>query len=300
MKDRHGGSLGRRTFPSQSSEALSTALVTVLLVAMVATAVSAQPHPTTDAESPPVAGGNAAATEAIASQAAPAPTFDDLKARAKEIKDLSVSGEGTLVGAATPIGVTFEGSKRVSILVAEDLTRRGYKASADASDAPTQLRLRSRVVLSGPDGDHAFLLGPVFEKILDGKSPAERAAIDPLLRAPQAAIAVGATKGLYEAGVFNAFTYQYFSIMALSDALGIRGGFNKALTGDARGICLINCDNWKNTMHVVTIYAFVTTNGQERRAMSTLKAWMTEIDPQTTFDIAYEALLQDRLLKAPK
>lgn len=225
--------------------------------------------------------------------------LDELKARAKEIKELSVSGEGTLVGAATPIVVTFEGSKRVSILVAEDLTRRGYKASADAPDAPTQLRLRSRVVLSGPDGDHAFLLGPVFEKILDGKSPAERTAIDPLLRAPQAAIAVGATKGLYEAGVFNAFTYQYFSIMALSDALGIRGGFNKALTGDARGICLINCDNWKNTMHVVTIYAFVTANGQERRAMSTFKAWMTEIDPQTTFDIAYEALLQDRLLKAP-
>lgn len=255
--------------------------------------------PTSEAR--PAAPG-AATSPGAGSQTAPssAATLDDLKARTKEIKDLSVDGEATLVGTADPIGVTFEGSKRVSMLVADDLNRRGYKASADAVNAPTQLRLRARVVLNGPDGQRAFMLGPAFEKILDAKSDAERIDIDPLLRAPQAALALGATKGLYNAGVFNAFTYQYFSVLALSDALGIRGGFNKALTGDARGVCLINCDNWKNTLHVVTIYAFVTTNGQERRAMSNLKAWLTEIDPQTTFDIAYEALLQERLTKPPQ
>lgn len=226
----------------------------------------------------------------------PVASLDDLKKRAKEVLELTVEGDATLVGAPQPIAVEFKGSKRVAMLVADDLTRRGVTSVGNATDGPTSLKLSARVSMRGPAGRMSFDLGTMFDKIMAGKSAAEQAQIDPEQNAVFGATAYARTAGLERIGLFGPYLYQYFSVMSIADALGVHSSVNKALTGDNRGVCLINCDNWKNTHHWVIVDAVVVRDGQEKTARAVLKAWMTEIDPQTTFDIAYQAILQDRLL----
>lgn len=228
--------------------------------------------------------------------AVPSASLDALKKRAKEILELTVEGDATLIGAPQPVGVEFKESNRVALLVAEDLTRRGVASAFKPAAEGTLLKLSARVSMRGPAGRMSFDLGNMFEKIMAGKSAAEQAQIDPEQNAVFGATAYARTAGLERVGLFGPYLYQYFSVMSIADALGIHSSVNKALTGDARGVCLINCDNWKNTHHWVIVDAVVIANGQERTARAVLKAWMTDIDPQTAFDIAYQALLQDRLL----
>jgi hypothetical protein len=182
------------------------------------------------------------------------------------------------------------------MLAAQDLTRRGFTSVGNSTDGATLLKLSARVSMRGPAGRMSFDLGTMFDKIMAGKSAAEQAQLDPEQNAVFGATAYARTAGLERIGLFGPYLYQYFSVMSIADALGIHSSVNKALTGDARGVCLINCDNWKNTHHWVIVDAVVVRDGQEKTARAVLKAWMTEIDPQTTFDIAYQALLQDRLL----
>lgn len=227
---------------------------------------------------------------------APSSSLDALKKRAKEIVELTVEGDATLVAAPQPVGVEFKQSNRVALLVAEDLTRRGVASVVNPTGEGTLLKLSARVSMRGPAGRMSFDLGSMFDKIIAGKSAAEQAQIDPEQNAVFGATAYARTAGLERVGLFGPYLYQYFSAMSIADALGIHSSVNKALTGDARGVCLINCDNWKNTHHWVIVDAVVIANGQETTARAVLKAWMTDIDPQTAFDIAYQALLQDRLL----
>lgn len=224
-------------------------------------------------------------------------SLEQLKARAKEIIELTVEGDATLVGAPGPVGVDFKDSKRVGLLVAEDLSRRGVPAIPTLGSTPTELRLSARVALRGPSGRLSFDLGTMFEKIIAGKSASEQAQVDPEQNVIFGATAYARTAGLERVGLFTPYLYRYFSAMSLADALGVHSAFNKAVTGDSRGVCLINCDNWNNTHHWVIVDAVVVRDGQERTARAVLKAWMTEVDPQTTFDIAYQALLEDRLLR---
>ena len=49
----------------------------------------------------------------------------------------------------------------------------------------------------------------------------------------------------------------------LGDATGVRGAFNKALTGDPRGICLSRCEHWNKVKQ--TAYAFVSFTGPDAR-----------------------------------
>jgi hypothetical protein len=90
-------------------------------------------------------------------------SLEQLKARAKEIIELTVEGDATLVGAPGPVGVEFKDSKRVGLLVAEDLSRRGVPAIPTLGSTPTELRLSARVALRGPSGRLSFDLGTMFE-----------------------------------------------------------------------------------------------------------------------------------------
>jgi len=228
---------------------------------------------------------------------APATSLDDLKSRVKKINELVVEGDATLIGRPGPIAVEFKDSTRVALLVAEDLTRRGFPAVANTAGQPTTLRLSARVSMGGPAGRMAFDLGTMFEKVIAGKPAAEQAQIDPAQNVVFGATSYLRTAGLTRIGLFDPFLYRYFTVMAISDALGIHGAANKALTGDQRGICLINCDHWKDTLHWIIVDAVVVSGGEEQKSRAVMKAWLAEIDPQTAFDIAYQTLLQDGLLR---
>lgn len=253
-------------------------------------------EPPADTPTPPTA---AAPSSPGSSSAEPAlvTTLADLKARTRKIMELTVEGDATLRGAPTPVRVEFKDSPRMALLVANDLTRRGIQAGVEPVTAQATLRMDARISMTGPGGRLTFNLGTMLEKIMAGKSGAELAEVDPLTNAAFNARDYAVKRGLTRVGLFDPFQMRYFTIVSITDALGLHGSVNRWLTGDPRGICLANCDHWKDTMHWVIVDATVTTGSDEKKSRAVLKAWMKEVDPQTTFDIAYQALIEDRLLK---
>lgn len=76
------------------------------------------------------------------------------------------------------------------------------------------------------------------------------------------------------------------SCIRLGDATGVRGAFNKALTGDPRGICLSLCDDWNKVKQ--TAYAFVSlTTAQGRQDIRVLATMNLEtLAPEEVVDQA--------------
>ena len=72
----------------------------------------------------------------------------------------------------------------------------------------------------------------------------------------------------------------------LGEATGVRGAFNKALTGDPRGICLSRCDDWNKVKQ--TAYAFVSlTTAQGRQDIRVLAVMNQEtLAPEQVVDQA--------------
>jgi len=75
----------------------------------------------------------------------------------------------------------------------------------------------------------------------------------------------------------------------LGEATGVRGAFNKALTGDPRGICLSRCEDWNKVKQ--TAYAFVTLVAPEGRQEIRVLASVTSetLAPEEVID---EALMR--------
>lgn len=230
----------------------------------------------------------------------PAASWDGLKGRAKAIKEIEIEGDASLIGVASPIGVLFKESPGLSKLVAADLLQRGVPVTVDVGASKTEFTLSARLTMSGPAGRIFFSYGPMFEKLMAAKSPDDPAKVDPALNLASAVASYGVSKGLERVGLFNSFLFDYYNVLTLSDLLGVRAAVNKALTGDARGVCLVNCTHWNDTYHWIIIDATVIQQGVEKRARVAAKMFLAQIDPQTAFDIAYEALLRDRLLAGAK
>jgi hypothetical protein len=225
-----------------------------------------------------------------------APEIRDPREQIKEIVDLYTEGEASLAKAPRPVFVVFENSPHLSEMVAADLERRGVKTTADAAAAPTKLELSGRVLMSGPFGRHTFDMGQVFEKVLANAPVAEQVKVTDAQRVGYATRDVALAAGWYKVGLFTPFLFDYFSVNALADALGVKGGMNRAIAGDSRGFCLSGCDNWKNTVHQILIFATVKSGGEVAKARAGIKAWLTQPNPQPPFDVAYTELLDRRLL----
>ena len=45
---------------------------------------------------------------------------------------------------------------------------------------------------------------------------------------------------------------------------GVRGGFNRSISGDPRGFCLFNCDNWHRVSQLVALDVHIVSKGTEQ------------------------------------
>lgn len=167
--------------------------------------------------------------------------------------------------AHSPIFVEFDGSETLSRALAAAMQAKGFTITPDRSAAKAQLVVRGDLVMQG---------GPVFYKGVklamgEATEKTVKAAVEGRTTTPaeaaQAAVTLALESGPAKTAVNSFWRGLALSRMAevLSDATGVRGAFNQALTGDPRGICLSRCEDWKKVKQ--TAYAFVTLTTAEGR-----------------------------------
>lgn len=228
-----------------------------------------------------------------------ATSLDELKGRLLELKEVAFGGELAAL-PAVPVFVEFAGSPLLSAAVAQDLRARGVRVAASKSEAEAVLTLSGRVQLDGSIGRRYFDIGATFEKIAAADEQAARIADDSAqLAATAAARDAAMAQALYRVGLFDKFLHNYFSVAAVSDALGIRGRVNTWIAGDPRGFCLTNCEHWKHIHHTLILFARLEGVASWKGHVL-VKAWMEKVDPQPVFDVAYESLLSEHLLARPR
>ena len=170
-----------------------------------------------------------------------------------------------LPSAYSPLYVEFERSELLSQALAAALQAKGFEITKDRAGAKATLVIRGDLVMQGGPLFYKGVkvsMGEATEKSLkaaaDGRStsPAEAA---------QAAVSLALESGAVRSAVSPFWRGLALGRMAevLGDATGVRGAFNKALTGDPRGICLSRCEDWNKVKQ--TAYAFVSFTGSDGR-----------------------------------
>ena len=190
--------------------------------------------------------------------------------------------------AHSPIYVEFDRSETLSRALAAAMQAKGFTVTQDQSDAKAQLVIRGDLVLQG---------GPVFYKGVkvpmgDATEKTVKAASEGRSTTPaeaaQAVVSLALESGAAKTAVSSFWRGLALSRMAdvLGDATGMRGAFNKALTGDPRGICLSRCEDWKKVKQ--TAYAFVTlTTAEGRQVVRVLATAIQEaLAPEEVIDEA--------------
>jgi len=175
--------------------------------------------------------------------------------------------------AHSPLYVEFDRSPTLTKALAGALRAKGLGITADRGTAKATLSIRGDLVLLG---------GPVFHKGVkvamgEATEKALVAAVENRTMTSGEATQTVTTVAL-EGAAYKFAVSPFWGGLALSrmgevlgDATGMRGAFNKALTGDPRGICLSRCDEWNRVKQ--SAYAFVTFSGpdgkQEIRVLAT-------------------------------
>lgn len=167
--------------------------------------------------------------------------------------------------AHSPIYVEFDRSETLTRALVAAMQAKGFTVTQDPSAAKAKLLIRGDLVLQGGPVFYKGVkvpMGDATEKTV--KAAAEGRSTTPA-EAAQAAVSLALESGAANLAVSSFWRGLALSRMAdvLGDATGVRGAFNKALTGDPRGICLSRCEDWKKVKQ--TAYAFVTLTTTEGR-----------------------------------
>ncbi len=188
-----------------------------------------------------------------------------------------------------PLFVEFDRSPSLTIAMASALEARGIQTTQERSAAKATLSIRGDVVLMG---------GPVFYKgvkVAMGEITEKTLAAAAGNRTTTPGEAANTAMGVaLNVAALQAATTPFWSGLAVSrmadilgEATGVKGAFNKALTGDPRGICLSRCEDWKKVDQ--SAYAFVTLVGSDgKQSMRVLaKAFSETLAPE---EVVAEAL----------
>lgn len=202
----------------------------------------------------------------------------------------------------SPIYAEVDRSSTMSLRLAEALAAKGLTITQDKADAKAVLTFR---------GDIALLGGPNFSKgikvaIGDAVEQSLLAAKEERNLSQADVVQTIASVAINKAGLRRAITpfWQglYLSNMAsaLGDATGAKAGFNKALTGDPRGICLSRCGDWNKVNQTVylSISLQTATSRQEIRVMT--KLFSETVAPEALLDRALgDGIDAIKLVEAP-
>jgi hypothetical protein len=153
----------------------------------------------------------------------------------------------------SPLFVEVEHSPALSIRLADALASRGFALVQDKASAKAVLVVQ---------GDVAMVGGPTYTKgikvgIGDAVEKSLQAARESggITRAELVQTVAGAAinKAAFDAAISPFWRGLAISGMAsaIGDSTGLKGSFNKALTGDPRGVCISRCEDWNKVSQTV-------------------------------------------------
>jgi hypothetical protein len=169
----------------------------------------------------------------------------------------------------SPLYAEFERSPELSRRLAAALSSSGFALTQDKSSAKASLIVRGDIALSG---------GPVYFKgakmaIGEATERALASGAGSVTRADlvQAAAGVALNKAALESAITPFWRGLAISGLAsaLGEATGVKAAFNRATTGDPRGICLSRCEDWNKVSQ--TVYSsIVLQSGDQRQEVRVL------------------------------
>ena len=188
----------------------------------------------------------------------------------------------------SPIYAEVDRSSTLSLRLVEALAAKGFTITQDKAEAKAVLTFR---------GDIALLGGPTFTKgvkvaigdaveksLLDAKDKGNLTQSDVV----QTVAAVAINKAGFAGAITPFWQGLYLSNMAsaLGEVTGIKAGFNKALTGDPRGICLSRCEDW-NKVNQTVYLSIMLQDVAARKEIRVLTKLISEtVAPQAVLDRA--------------
>lgn len=152
-----------------------------------------------------------------------------------------------------PVALEFAGSPKLTALLERELSARGVRLAGAGAQDVVAVRVRGVLQLTGK------LTARIRIAELAEKGTLVEPADGSRTLAPADVgyvIAAGDWLGhLVRTGRIGAPAGAFLLLDIIGQATGAKDGFNRAVGGDRRGICLINCENWNRTrqaaFHVV-------------------------------------------------
>jgi hypothetical protein len=153
------------------------------------------------------------------------------------------------------IGVSYSDSPKLTRMLREALAAEGFRMNEEADAAALALRVRGVLQLTGKHTARIRIAELAEQGTFVDVADAHRAL------APSDVGYVIATgtwlNRLVDAGQLSAPVGSVLLLDAVGQATGAKSWFNKALGGDRRGVCLVNCERWNETrqaaLHVVDL-----------------------------------------------
>jgi hypothetical protein len=183
----------------------------------------------------------------------------------------------------------FASSPKLTALLREEFTRRGYRLTETKAEAAVVVELAATYGFQRTKERAVRVdFGQVFEGAAKEKSLQAQAGTGELARmsAGEAALVSGINAGLFSAGLINATGLGTGLLDAISNATGIKAGFNRLVAGDARGFCLIGCANWNKYVQTLAVGGTVSRQGEAERLVVEAKVIDEKLYPDAMFDRA--------------
>ena len=188
----------------------------------------------------------------------------------------------------SPLYVEIEHSPALSIRLADALASEGFTMTQDKASAKAVLVFR---------GDIAMVGGPTYVK---GVKVGIGDAVEKSLQAAKEAGGVTQTElvqtvaGLaINKAAFDAAISPFWKGLALGgmasalgESTGLKGSFNKALTGDPRGICLSRCEDWNKVNQTVYLWISLQAGETKTEIRVVTKALSETVAPDQVLDRA--------------
>lgn len=163
------------------------------------------------------------------------------------------------------IHVEFKDSPKLSAIVGQMLKERGYRIVATKEEADVAFKMQGTLEVKG--GGKTGFSASMAELAEAGASKDVGGPDYQHQNITGESIAVEsiATRTIYLSHV----------LLWLSQKTGIAGRANELLTGDPRGICVVDCENWKRLQHItrIAIISVPQEGKPEKRGFWSLHAY---------------------------
>lgn len=190
----------------------------------------------------------------------------------------------------SPLYAEVERSPALSARLAAALASKGFSIATDKASAKAALIFRGDItLLGGPNFPKGIKvgIGDAVEKSLQAAKDAGGATRADVV---QTVAALAINKAAFDAAVSPFWRGLALSGMAtaIGESTGLKGSFNKALTGDARGVCLSRCEDWNKVNQTVYLWISLQTGGIKSEARVLTKVFSDIVAPESVMDRALE------------